>query len=240
MHNLASIVVGLGLLVAACSSDPAVSDGTNGTNKNAVDGTDTAATDTGTANGSTTAGKFSCCLNDVFYACPDKTKFDACSGGAGNIGDCIAACDPMDAGCQASCSKAGSKKPDPSGCAKQEGEACPGGGGGGGTAICTGIGGKACTADYQCGSGNHCTDGHCFDNTTDTKCTADYQCGSGNHCTDGCCQSNTEGTTCTADYQCGSGNHCTGGACHANESGSPCTADYQCGSGGNCTSGKCQ
>jgi hypothetical protein len=193
--------------------------------------------------GGSVSAKYTCCLNDVFYACPDQSAFDKCAGS--NPTACHAACAASDIDCHMKCDQqAGSAKHDPSACTRRN-EACPatgggggGGGSGGGGALCTRVGIRDCSLDSQCGSGNHCADGKCYPNDTGSKCALDSQCGSGNHCTNACCQSNSIGTTCSLDSQCGSGNHCTNGKCYSGALGNPCSLDSHCNSR-NCTNGKC-
>ena len=189
-------------------------------------------TDGGT---SSVSAKFTCCLNDVFYVCPDKAATDQCAFGGFDFGACMAKC--TDPACSKKCSdQLSNASPDPSKCKEQSGKKCPATKT---TASCVGIGDGSCQYDHQCGSGRHCNGGRCFDDATGSKCEYDHQCGSGNHCTDGCCQGNDTGTTCEYDHQCGSGAHCTSGRCHDDAVGSPCQYDHQCGSGNSCESGTC-
>lgn len=242
--RLSMVAAGFGVVVAlvgGCSGG-----GTSTTGQNGTDGKNGEAASGPRTNGdggTSASAKFTCCLNDVFYVCPDKAAVDQCAlGGGADFNACRAGCAGNPSCIEKCTSGISDAKPDPSACTKQSGQACPA------TkpttsdpkALCTGIGAEKCTYDSQCGSGRHCSSGACFENEAGTKCTYDSQCGSGNHCTDGCCQGNTSGTTCTYDSQCGSGNHCSSSKCYPNDTGSPCTYDSQCGAGGNCSGGECQ
>ncbi len=181
--------------------------------------------------------KYSCCLNDVYFACADKASFDKCAGF--DFGACDMACSPADFACHQQCaSQAANAKHDPSACNQQPGK-CPtsppptGG-------SCNGSGFSTCQIDSDChSSSKHCTGGKCFFNQAGSKCNIDSDCGDGNHCTSGCCLTNTAGSKCNIDSDCGSGNHCTSGKCYANMFGSPCNIDSDCGSNSSCVNGKC-
>lgn len=236
--SLAFVLGIVGCSGAGGTSDPSTNGGTSGGSGSG------SGSSTNGGSSSSSSAKFTCCLNDVYYVCPDKASTDKCATGGFDLSGCMANCagNPT---CMDKCSsQMNAAKPDPSACTKQAGQACPATdsptNNGNSTATCSGTGGEACGYDSQCGAGRHCASGHCWDNATGSKCGYDSQCGSGNHCTDGCCQGNSTGTTCGYDSQCGDGNHCTNGKCYENASGSPCGYDSQCGAGGNCTGGKCQ
>lgn len=203
MVRLASGFFALTLLTLACSStNGGASDGSSG---NGGSGGSSGSSGTGG-----NAGKFSCCLNDVFYQCPDQAAFDKCAGASPL--DCHAKCGGADFECHMKCDdEAANVSHDPSACAKKT-EACPPISGP--SASCNGIGSGKCDVDGDCGSGNHCTGGKCFDNTAGSKCDVDGDCGSGNHCTGGCCLDNSAGSKCDVDGDCGSGGSCTSGTCN--------------------------
>ena len=228
------LFVALSGLAIACSSatDPDSNGAsTNGTNPGGSSGSSGG---DGSSGGSSSS-KYSCCINDVFYKCPDQAAFDKCSGAPAGGQDCEAKCPPADVQCLMGCADARSKAShDPSACAKST-EACPEASG-----SCNNIGSGSCSVDGDCSSGNHCTGGKCYSNTAGSKCDVDGDCGSGNHCTGGCCLDNAAGSKCDVDGDCGSGNHCTGGKCYANKFGSPCDVDGDCGSGNECKSGTCR
>jgi hypothetical protein len=163
-----------------------------------------------------TNGNYECCLNGTHYSCPSDQTAKTCAGlGSFDLNGCMGACAPSDFACHDAClakQNASGTTPDPSACTQSAGS-CSGGTGGNPGGICSTLNaGADCTADYQCGSGKHCTSGSCYPNDADNPCTADYQCGSDNHCSADCCYTSDQGNPCTADYQCSSGN-CTNDTC---------------------------
>ena len=201
------LFVALSGLAIACSSatDPNSNGAsTNGTNPGGSSGSSGG---DGSSGGSSSS-KYSCCINDVFYKCPDQAAFDKCSGAPAGGQDCEAKCPPADVQCLMGCADARSKAShDPSACAKST-EACPEASG-----SCNNIGSGSCSVDGDCSSGNHCTGGKCYSNTAGSKCDVDGDCGSGNHCTGGKCYANKFGSPCDVDGDCGSGNECKSGTC---------------------------
>jgi len=224
-------LAGATAIVIACSSSAPGSAGT----------TDCAATGTcsDNNNSSSSSSSFSCCINQVFYACADKASFDKCAGF--DWAACDMACSPQDFACHESCAnKASAATHDPSAC-KQQAGSCPStpstpppGG------SCNVAGTSSCQIDSDCHlANNHCTSGKCYSNRAGSKCDIDSDCGGGNHCTSACCLSNQAGNACNIDSDCGKGNHCTSGKCYANAFGSPCNIDSDCGSNHSCVNGKC-
>ena len=173
------LFVALSGLAIACSSatDPDSNGAsTNGTNPGGSGGGD------GSSGGSSSS-KYSCCINDVFYKCPDQAAFDKCSGAPAGGQDCEAKCPPADVQCLMGCADARSKAShDPSACAKST-EACPEASG-----SCNNIGSGSCSVDGDCSSGNHCTGGKCYANKFGSPCDVDGDCGSGNECKSGTCR----------------------------------------------------
>lgn len=169
-------------LAIACSSstDPAGTGGsTNGTTPG--NGNGNGSGDPANPGGSSSS-KYSCCINDVHYKCPDQAAFDKCSGAPAGGQDCEAKCAPGDVKCLMDCADARSKTShDPSACTKTT-EACPS------SNSCSGVGTGKCSIDADCGSGNHCTDGKCYANRLGSPCDIDADCGSGNECTNGKCR----------------------------------------------------
>ncbi|MBS2014739.1 MAG: hypothetical protein JST00_17760 [Deltaproteobacteria bacterium] len=228
-HFMVFAVVSAFALACSSTADPGTGGSTNGTSPAGT------GEGTGTGTGTNTASsKYSCCINDVHYKCPDQAAFDKCAGTPAGGQDCEAKCAPGDVPCIMACADARSKAShDPSACTKTT-EACPS------TNSCNNVGTRSCQVDGDCDSGNHCTGGKCYSNSAGSKCDVDGDCGSGNHCTSGCCLGNETGSACDVDGDCGSGNHCTGGKCYANKLGSPCDVDGDCGAGNECTNGRCR
>jgi hypothetical protein len=183
-----------------------------------------------------------CCLNGAFYNCTSQAAYGQCAGF--DIDACMGACSPSDPACAQGCmEKLSTAKHDPSACQRdpsKDGTCSISNNSGPSPSGCSSdIGLGSCSIDQDCPTGEHCTNGKCYDNAAGSLCTIDPDCGSGNHCTNGCCESNTSGSHCTIDGDCGSGNHCTNGSCYPNMFGSPCTINPDCGPGESCVNGQC-
>jgi hypothetical protein len=209
------LLVGLMMSVAACNNSDASGSG----------GGDSASTSTSTSTGSSGA-TFHCCLNASAYDCPNKAALDKCAGG--DIGACIANCNPMDPMCFQKCQQMAGA-PDPSACSqvnqpvdawcKSSGSTSSGGSSGSSGGSCVGDWtGADCTYDAQCGSGNHCAEGRCYPGGQGNPCTYDAQCDSSN-CTNGCCQPGGSSGS-------GSGSSSSGGTCGS--FGDACFLDLDC------------
>lgn len=191
----------LGFAVVACGGGDGGSGGSGGNGGSGAGNTNV-------------TSKYTCCINDAHYRCPDKQAFDACAGF--DIDACMQACSPADFDCMDGCfAQWESSSHDPSGCTEDATVQC-GGTGGGGT------GGSA---------------GSCVGEWDGTQCDYDADCDS-NNCFDNKCYATGNGNPCDYDADCAS-NNCYQSCCYASSAGNPCDYDADCASN-NCYNNKCQ
>ncbi len=160
----------------------------------------------GKSSTSSAAGSYTCCLDDVHYACPDEASFDQCSGF--DIDACMQACAEADFACQDGCFQQWvSAAHDPSECVVDPAGSCGPQGGvtsggpdstGSGPGASTSTGGcrdesAFCDHDTDCCS-TVCTDGFCQE--SDTTCLHD-----GGFCETGfdCCSLDCVSGFCVGD-----------------------------------------
>jgi hypothetical protein len=187
-------------LVAACGSNG----GNGNTGGNGGSGGD------GGGHTSSTSSKYTCCINDKHYRCPDKAAFDKCAGF--DIDACMQACAPSDFMCPGSCfDQAANATNDPSSCQEDPSVQCGGSGGGGPVGSCVGDwDGSMCDYDADCTS-NNCFDNKCYGNDVGNPCEYDADCTS-NNCYQNCCYDNSKGSPCEYDADCTS-NNCYDNVC---------------------------
>ena len=197
-----STVVGM-MAVVACGGG----DGGNGGSGGAGAGTST-----GTNTSTSVTSKFTCCINDAHYRCPDKAAFDKCSGF--DIDACMQACTPGDFNCMDSCfMQWESATNDPSGCTEDATVQCGGTGGTGGGTVGSCVGdwdGANCDYDADCNS-NNCFENKCYATDNGNPCDYDADCNS-NNCYNNCCYANSAGNPCDYDADCTS-NNCYNNKC---------------------------
>jgi hypothetical protein len=153
----------------------------------------------GAGHTSSSSDKFSCCINDAHYRCPDQASFDKCAGF--DIDACMQACSPADFMCSQGCfDKWTSSSHDPSACTEDASVQCGGGGG-----SCVGDwDGTQCDYDVDCAS-NNCYQNKCYANDVGNPCEYDVDCTS-NNCYQNCCYDNAAGSPCEYDVDCTSNN----------------------------------
>jgi hypothetical protein len=95
------------------------------------------------------SSKFTCCINDVGYTCPDQAAFDQCIGFS--LHECMMACAFDDSACRDACyDQASASDPDPGACEEDANADCSTDTGTcGGTAI-------PCDLDLDCCEGLVC------------------------------------------------------------------------------------
>jgi hypothetical protein len=86
----------------------------------------------------------------------------------------------------------------------------------------------------NCGRGESCIDGVCYDEGSDNTCDCSDDCGSGEICFRGDCREPLN--SCSTDCECVVGETCTDGTC----SGATAECDPACGEGETCVDGACQ